>query len=152
MLLSALALRGLRVALPACAWATVGALVGGLTMYLWGAAAPEAAWSLLDRVPAIDPAMQAGVRASLAEHGLAALFLGPLTGTPYKPYAVAAGQQGVSPAAFLLVSVPARALRFVAIVALTHLLARRLPPRRRPIVLALCWLGFYAAYFLHMGW
>lgn len=152
LLVSAVALERLRAALVACAWATAGALAGGVLMYAWGALAPAEAWSALDRVPGIGPAMQEGVRAALAEHGLAALFLGPLTGTPYKLYAVAAGQQGLSLAAFLLVSVPARALRFVLLALLTRAIAQLLPERRRLPVLAVCWLVFYLGYFVHMGW
>lgn len=152
VLLSAIALRHRRAALRASFWATAGALAGGAAMYAWGAVAPDFAWLALDRVPAIHAAMWWQVHDSLAEHGLGALFLGPLTGVPYKLYAVAAGQQALPFAAFLLVSVPARALRFVLIVWLTHAIARRLPEAWGPGVLALCWLAFYTAYFLHMGW
>ncbi|MCP5278999.1 MAG: hypothetical protein H6935_11645 [Thiobacillus sp.] len=156
VLLSAAALHRLKTALVACAWATAGALPGGLALYLWGRAAPAEAWTVLDRVPAIRPAMQADVSASLAEHGLAALFLGPLTGTPYKLYAVAAGQQGFDLIPFLLASVPARAARFVLVCLLAYtvsrLLAGRFSTPARYGILAACWLVFYGAYFAHMGW
>lgn len=152
VLLSATALRHRRPALIACAWATVGALVGGVAMYLWGRADATGAAAFLDRIPGIGPTMLDVVRASLDTHGLAALFLGPLTGTPYKLYAVAAGQTGAAFLPFLLVSLPARAIRFVLVVLLTHAIARRLPARLGPPILAVCWLAFYAAYFAHMGW
>jgi membrane protein YqaA with SNARE-associated domain len=152
VLLSAAALNRLRPALVACAWATAGALLGGALMFAWGTHDPAAAWAMLDRIPAIDAAMQTGVREALGEHGLAALFLGPLTGTPYKLYAVAAGQAGLSLAAFLLVSIPARAVRFVLLCLLVHWISRKLPDAARLPVLAACWLLFYGAYFVHMGW
>jgi membrane protein DedA with SNARE-associated domain len=125
-------------------------------MYLWGTDSPAEAWVLLDRVPGIGFAMQAQVRESLAEEGLSALFLGPLTGTPYKLYAVAAGQQDFAFAAFLLVSVPARATRFVLVCLLAYtvsrLLSARLSTHARYGLLAAVWLIFYAGYFTHMGW
>lgn len=152
VLLSAVALNRLRAALIACAWATAGALIGGALLFTWGAHDPASAWAVLDRIPAIDTDMQASVREALDEHGLAALFLGPLTGTPYKLYAVAAGQTGLSLTAFLLVSIPARAVRFVLLCLLVHLIARQLPSNARLPVLAACWLAFYGAYFLYMGW
>lgn len=156
VLLSALALARLRAALAACAWATLGALAGGAAMYFWGAAAGAEAWSLLDGVPAVDPAMQARVRDSLAREGLPALFLGPLTGTPFKLYAVAAGQQAADLAAFLAVSAPARAARFVLVCLLAYTVSRLLAPRyalpTRYGILAATWLLFYAGYFMHMGW
>ena len=156
VLLTAAALRRLRAALVLCGWATLGALAGGTGMYFWGEQAPAQAWALLDRVPAIAPAMMAWVRTALAQEGLAALFLGPLSGTPYKLYAVAAGQQQLDLAAFLLVSVPARAARFVLVCLLAYtvsrLLAGRLSETRRYGVLAAAWLLFYAGYFFHMGW
>lgn len=156
VLLSAAALNRLKAAMVACAWATAGALMGGIAMYYWGMASPTEVWSLLDRVPAIGPAMQAEVRESMAAQGLSALFLGPLTGTPYKLYAVAAGQQGLALAPFLLVSVPARAARFVLVCLLAYTVSRRLSGRfstpARYGILAGCWLVFYGAYFAHMGW
>lgn len=152
VLLSAVALNRLRAALIACALATAGALVGGTLLFTWGAHDPASAWAVLDRIPAIDATMQSNVRDALNEQGLTALFLGPLTGTPYKLYAVAAGQAGFSLPAFLLVSIPARAVRFVLLCLLVDLIARKLPTRARLPVLAACWLAFYGAYFIHMGW
>lgn len=156
VLLSAAALNRLKAALIACAWATAGALIGGIAMYFWGMSSPPEAWSLLDRIPAINPAMQMEVRESMAAQGLGALFIGPITGTPYKLYAVAAGQQGFSLFTFLLLSVPARAARFVLVCLLAYTVSRLLSGRfstpARYGILAGCWLVFYGAYFAHLGW
>jgi membrane protein YqaA with SNARE-associated domain len=152
VLLTVIALRRLRAALVGCAWATAGALAGGLLMYGWGTAAPAYAWQILDYVPGIGVALQTSVRDAMARNGLAALFLGPLTGTPYKLYAVAAGQQGQSLAAFLLVSVPARAIRFALVSLLAHTISRHVAEPLQLRVLMLCWLIFYVGYFTHMGW
>jgi membrane protein YqaA with SNARE-associated domain len=150
--LSAAALTRLRAALAACVWATAGALVGGLLMYAWGSTSPMDAWGALDRIPGIAPSMAAGVREAMAEHGLGALFLGPLTGKPYKLYAVAAGQRGSGLGAFLLASVPARAIRFVLVSLLVRAISRPVPEPFRLQLLAVCWLVFYVGYFYYMGW
>jgi hypothetical protein len=55
--------------------------------------------------------MFADVETSFRERGLGAIFLGPLTGIPYKIYAVHAPSH-VGEAAFLAATVPARARRF----------------------------------------
>ena len=43
------------------------------------------------------------------------VFFGPMSGTPYKIYAVEAGSRGLSLPAFLVISIPARGIRFVAV-------------------------------------
>jgi len=152
VLLTALALSRLRTALIACIWAVAGALCGGLIMHAWGATAPVEAWAILDHVPAIGPAMEHRVQASMAEHGLVAMFQGPVTGTPYKLYAVAAGQLHMELLPFLLISIPVRGIRFVLAVLLAHAIVGRAPKRLRLSVLAGWWLLNYAVYFSIMGW
>lgn len=155
VLLSWLALRRPRLALLACIAATAGALAGGWLMYQWGGRDLAAGLEVLQAIPAIDVAMTARVGAELEMHGLPALFLGPLQGTPYKIYALQAGALGLSLPAFLLVSVPARLLRFVAVVLLVLALRRWLLPRasgrQAEAVLAGAWVAFYLAYFTLMG-
>ena len=154
--LTALAVRrGLKPALLACLAALAGALLGGVAMYGWGAANPEAARDMLDWVPAIDPAMIAKVRIALREDGVTAMFLGPLYGVPYKIYAVEAAGTGISLAAFLAISIPARMLRFLLLTigswAISAALSGRTSPRFRTGLLAGVWAVFYAAYFTIMG-
>lgn len=153
--LTLVALRDGRAGLLACGGAIVGALAGGLLMYLWGRADPASAAAALDAVPAIGPGMIEDVQRSLVSSGLGALFVGPLTGTPYKIYAVTGGSLGVGLLAFLLVSVPARGVRFV-VLTLAASWASRGPlgawslGRKRVVAVAL-WIGFYAVYFA-MKW
>lgn len=154
--LTALAVRrGLKPALLACLAALAGASLGGLAMYGWGAANPEAARDMLDWVPAIDPAMIAKVRTALREDGVTAMFLGPLYGVPYKIYAVEAAGAGIALATFLALSIPARLLRFmlltVAAWSISAALPRRTAPRARTSLLIVVWAAFYAAYFLITG-
>lgn len=147
--------RGLKPALLACPTALAGALLGGLAMYGWGAANPEAARDVLDWVPGVDPAMIAEVQTSLAEDGAMAMFLGPLLGIPYKIYAVEAAGAGIGPATFLAVSVAARLLRFLVLTTVAHAISAALSghagPRFRTGLLAGVWVVFYTAYFTIVG-
>jgi membrane protein YqaA with SNARE-associated domain len=166
--LTAVALRDRRTALRACLAAVGGALLGGWLMFAWGAREPAAARRLLDRVPAVSPAMLARVEAEIATRGAVAMFLGPLRGTPYKTYAVLAGERsrrdqnrargaGAGPdgddlLVFLAVSVPARLLRFVLLTLVAAWVAARplagWSLRRRRLLHAALWGSFYIVYFL----
>lgn len=154
--LTALAVRrGLKPALLACLTALAGALLGGLAMYCWGAANPEAAREMLDWVPAIDAATIGQVRTALNEDGVTAVFLGPLLGVPYKIYAVEAAGAGIGLAAFLAVSIPARLFRFLVLTvvawAISAALTGRVGPRFRTGLLAGVWATFYTAYYTFFG-
>jgi hypothetical protein len=150
--LSAIAVgRGRRAALRATGWAIAGAVLGGALMHVWGTWDPEGAAAALDRVPAISPAMIAGVRDELERQGIAAVVIGSVTGVPYKIYAVLAQETGLHLPLFLLISVPARAIRLVLVVLIADWinrpLARRLTLPQRYGVLAVAWLAFYGFYF-----
>jgi membrane protein YqaA with SNARE-associated domain len=146
--------RGRRAALLAAGWAVGGAVVGGALMHIWGASSPDAAVAALARLPAISPAMIAGVHADLERLRGAAVVIGAVTGVPYKIYAVLAQEAGLQLPLFLLISVPARAIRFVIVVLvadrLNEMLARRLTPRWRYGVLGIVWIVFYSFYFATM--
>jgi membrane protein YqaA with SNARE-associated domain len=155
VLLSAIAVwRGRRAARRGTAWTIAGAVLGGLLMYGWSVCDFLGVVAMLDRLPAISPAMIMGVRDALGRSGAGGMVIGALTGVPYKIYAVMAPQVGVSLATFLAVSVPARALRFVLVVALSDAISRRLAGRltlrQRAGLLASIWLLFYAVYWAAM--
>ncbi|MGH7645928.1 MAG: hypothetical protein ACREMR_10125 [Gemmatimonadales bacterium] len=148
--LSLVAVRDRRGALIACGWAVAGALAGGLVMYQWGRADPGAARAALDAVPAIGAAMIVEVERGLAATGLPALVLGPLIGTPYKIYAVAGGGLGLGLGPFLLVSVPARGVRFVLVTLVAAWVSRgplaAWPLGRKRAVALAVWVAFYGVY------
>jgi hypothetical protein len=155
VLLSGIAVRcGRRAALAATAWTIAGAVAGGALMYRWGLQDAAVATAMLDRLPAIAPAMIDRVNASLRTEGLAAMAIGAFSGVPYKVYAVMAPGAGIGLGAFLVASVPVRALRFVAVALVAdganRLLAARLTARQRHALLAAVWLVFYGAYFALM--
>ena len=155
VLLSWLALRGLRTALLACLCALCGALIGGTAIWIIAQHDPELLRAVFVHIPAIDSAMLDSVRTQLTTTGLLALFIGPLIGTPYKIYALEAAVLQLGYIPFLLVSIPARLIRFVLVTsivaALNRGLMRRLSLRQRQGLLLACWTGFYAWYFHVMG-
>jgi hypothetical protein len=155
VLLSAIAVwGGRRAALHAAAWTIAGAILGGLLMYRWSVRDCLGVLAVLDRLPAISPAMIIGVRGALERSGAGAMVIGAFAGVPYKIYAAMAPQAGVSLATFLAVSMPARAFRFVLVVALSDAVSRRLAGRltlgQRAGLLASIWLLFYAVYWAMM--
>ena len=106
VLLSWIALHQPRRAWIACGWAVAGALVGGTVMYAWGAVDVDSALAALEHVPAINRTMCDAVGEQFHQQGISAIFLGPISGTPYKIYAVQAGAGRISLALFLLVCRP----------------------------------------------
>jgi membrane protein YqaA with SNARE-associated domain len=158
VLLTLIACRALRPAMKATVAALVGALAGGALMYTFGVREPYTARAFLDHVPAIRPALIADVGKQISESGLLAVLLGPIKGIPYKIYAVEWGARGGSFFVFLLISIPARYVRFVLAAFAARGIARLLEPlthRRAAIeasILAVIWLAFYSFYFTRFGW
>jgi membrane protein YqaA with SNARE-associated domain len=154
--LTRIALRDGRGALLASLAAAAGALCGGALMWAWGAADPAAALAVVERVPAVSPAMLERVRGELLASGWLAVVLGPTRGTPYKLYAVQSAALGMGAAGLLLVTVPARLLRFAGLSLLVTALCRgplaRWSPAARGRAHAASWALFYAAYFALMEW
>ena len=147
---------GLRTGVMAALWATVGALLGGVLLYLWAGADGAGLGRLLDLVPAVSASQIAATKQQMADDWVFATLMGGFTGEPYKLYAAAAGEQRLSLLPFLAVSVVARLSRFLCSVALAHALTsvlRRYGHDRwaRPLI-GLWWIGFYAWYWTRMPW
>jgi membrane protein YqaA with SNARE-associated domain len=151
VLLSWFALRSRRLALLACLWAAAGALLGGTVLWLIGRENSQPVQEVFTYLPAITANMISAVHAQVAEIGLVALFVGPLLGTPYKIYAVEAASLGYGLGIFLLVSLPARLLRFVIVsfvaATLANALAPRLGRRKLQTLHIVFWLLLYGIYF-----
>lgn len=150
-----IAVRDTKAGFRACGFVVAGALLGGAVMYVWGSGDGTGAEVVLDAIPAIDVAMIDGVRRSLVDSGLVALFLGPLSGVPYKIYAVESGALGLGIPLFLLISIPARGVRFVLVTGITAWIAHRPLAAwslgRKRTVAVLLWAAFYAFYFAVKG-
>lgn len=134
-----------------CLWALAGALVGGCIMFGWGFNDKESAENLLVRIPAVDHDMLLEIEKQVHEGGTKALFIGPITGRPYKAYATYAGTSEVNAVIFFLVSIPARILRFLALAWLSTAISKRFlrqqSDRTRTLLPIAIWVAFYAWYF-----
>ncbi len=129
-----------------------GSLAAGMVMYWLGAQHAAAARNLVAAVPFVSAHMTAVVDAGFARDGVWSMLHGPLSGIPYKVYAVYAPSY-VALLPFVLVSVPARLMRLVAswaLFAAGGALARRWIaawPRAALVVYALYWSAVYAWYW-----
>lgn len=155
VLLTWIALQSYKRALTACVWALGGALLGGSILWFIGRNDPEPARALFASLPGIDRGMIENVTSQVENEGLVALFIGPFIGTPYKLYAVEAGNLGIGLAAFLLVSVPARLMRFalaaLLVGAVSHVLQKRFQLSVLRGVHVVAWIAFYTWYFNAMS-
>jgi hypothetical protein len=142
---------------PRRAWrhvvaAILGALLGGSLMFAWAARDAVSARSVVAHVPFVRANMFAKVAASYAKRGVGAVFLGPLTGIPYKIYATEA-PGFVGRGRFLAATVPARGYRFVTVLIVFGIagwiLRRYLGRTDRQLALwnAVFWVVFYSAYW-----
>ena len=157
VLLTLIACRAVRPAVKATITALAGALAGGALMYSFGVRDPDTAQVFLDHVPAISPELIDEVRRQVSVSGLAAVLLGPLKGIPYKIYAVEWGAQERSLVPFLMISVPARYLRFFLASIAARAIAKIIQPfthHRASIeaaILVAVWVAFYSFYFTRLG-
>jgi membrane protein YqaA with SNARE-associated domain len=146
--------RGVKGATRASIIAAIGASVGGVIMYVWSTGDPVTAREAVLAVPAISEAMAQRAEAAMAENWFVATFLGPLTSTPFKVYAILAPAAAASLPAFALAAIAARLPRFFAVsigVSLIgRFLSRWLSERQRLGVLIGAWLLFYAVFFTLM--
>lgn len=148
--LSIIALKGSDVGLVASLYALAGALTGGAVMFYWGKADIEKVTRILHRIPAIPAKDIQKVRDSLQRSGVSAIFFGPLFGIPYKIYASYA-HLITTVFIFLLISIPARGVRFVLTALITpYLFARFLPDAPYVLqvqIVTVSWFMFYLMYF-----
>ncbi len=142
---------------PRRAWrhilaAVAGAVCGGALLYTWAAHDPSAAHKAVAQVPFVTANMMAKARASYAIHPLAAVFLGPLSGIPYKIYAIEA-PQFLGRVTFLAATIPARAERFLLVwlffgcVGTALRRYGRATPSQLTILYGFLWVAFYAFYW-----
>lgn len=155
VLLTWIALQSYKRAFTACLWALAGALLGGCVIWFIGSNDPDPARALFSSLPGIDTGMIVHVKSQVEKEGLIALFVGPFIGTPYKLYAVEAGNLGIGLAAFVLISIPARLMRFAFAVifagVVSHFLRKRFQLSVVRTVHVVAWVVFYAWYFYAMS-
>jgi membrane protein YqaA with SNARE-associated domain len=146
--------RGNRAAKFASLYAAIGAAVGGVIMYLWSVGDFDAALAAVERVPAVSQSMVGTAAWNMGENWIVATFLGPLSATPYKVFAVVAPHEGAPLLAFALASVLARLPRFLIVsvgaALIGRVLSRWLSERQLTWLLIGAWLLFYAVFFALM--
>lgn len=151
VLLSWIALKNTKRACMSCFWALAGALAGGSLMYLWGIKNPGKALSVLDYIPAISLNMIQDVHSDLEKTGIWTMLTGPLYGIPYKIYAVQSANMGINYVIFILISVPARLVRFIIVTLIFGYVSQDLPKSwtitTKKILHIIVWSVFYLIYF-----
>jgi membrane protein YqaA with SNARE-associated domain len=132
--------------------AVLGAVCAGALMYVWATKNPAQANRIVAKVPFISQGMFDKVRTGFQRRGIAALFLGPLSGIPYKIYAIEApGRFTLSE--FAAATAPARAWRFILVClfagAAASLLRQKWHKTRRQLatIHGVAWILFYAFYW-----
>ena len=149
--LSWIALHSFKRAMWACLWALLGALIGGAFIWYMGLVNADALRAVFLSIPAINEGMMNNVRDQLQNSGLVALFIGPFVGTPYKLYALEAAQLGYGLFIFLLISIPARLMRFIIVTivsaAASRALNRFVGIRTLQVMHVCVWVAFYSWYF-----
>ncbi len=142
---------------PGRAWrhilaAIAGSVIGGMLLFNWSSSDPRSAHEAVARVPFITERMFAKVHEGYRMHGLGAVLLGPLSGIPYKIYAVEA-PEFLGRAAFQWGTVPARGERFLFVWAVfggAGSLLRRFrgrPASQLALLHGCFWAVFYAIFW-----
>lgn len=153
--LSLVAIFSLRRVWQHIAAAITGAAAGGALIFLWAQTHPDSATAVVNKVPFVTKQMFAKVDMSFQTRGLSAVYLGPLTGTPYKIYAVAAPRFVPFPS-FLFVTILARSWRFILVSLLSGACAGALRKygnatlRQLTRWHALAWTAFYIFYWMRI--
>ncbi|MBD3654453.1 hypothetical protein [Kangiella sp.] len=136
-----------------CSITLIGALLGGTLMYYWGQYHFATAYEWVESVPAISDELMVTVKDKMQSSGIWSIMTGPLQGLPYKTFAIQAYAAGISIEAFLLISIPARLLRFLAITYVARLIVRgllnNLQSKQLVTIWAVVWVLVYGLYFYH---
>lgn len=132
-------------------FALLGAVVGGSIMYVLGRYNIISIAAFLELIPDINSERLLEVEEVLKNEGLTAIFMGPIKGIPYKIYASYSGALALNFMLFILISIPARAMRFVLTVLITNLVSeiilKKVSLRNKKIILILIWITLYTLYF-----
>lgn len=156
VLLSLVSIFSLRRVWRHIAAAVAGAVAGGALMFFWALANPDSARAAVTKVPFVTEQMFAHVHAGFRKSGILAVYVGPVTGTPYKIYAVAA-PKFLSFTSFVVATAPARGWRFILVslfsAACAGVLRRGWNKSLRQLTLlhALAWTAFYIFYWTRIA-
>ena len=138
---------GFRRSFQGAVIATAGAVVGGLVVYAWAAVDPAFLTSAMQLLPGIDQSMINAVGADVATNGNGALLAGPWQGRPYKLFALASGDMGLSPISLALLTIPGRLARFAVSVAVASYLRWFFARWMSEQTMIGLWAGFWALIY-----
>ena len=145
----------LRSGLIACFYSLIGALIGGLVLFFWSSTDQVTARHLLEGIPGINSGMINDVNQEIIDQGLVAILFGPLSGTPYKIYAVQAAGLGANIWMFMFISIFARLIRFILVTTVCHYVLKLInvmvDKKYNLKILIIGWIIFYVFYFSVMG-
>lgn len=145
---------GVKRALALGLSAALGAVAGGAVMIAAADHDASAVNALLDAVPAISTGMIADARAAMTEDWPMAVFVGAVTGVPFKIFAVQSAIMQIPAVSFLSIGFAARFARFALAVLLARAAVAGLRKAGKERFAAPAWLGFwclfYAFYFSAM--
>ena len=156
VLLSLVSIFSLRRVWRHIAAAVAGAVAGGALMFFWAQSSPDSTMAAVKKVPFVTNQMIAHVDAGFHKSGILAVYVGPMTGTPYKIYAVAA-PKFVSFTSFALATIPARGWRFILVSLFSAACARVLRKswhkslQQLTLLHALAWTAFYIFYWTRIA-
>ena len=135
----------------ACFAAALGALVGGVILFVWASLSPHSATNALLALPAIDEALIARANAQLTEFGVPAFFIGAFSGIPFKLYVLSAATGSLALPLLIAIALPVRLARFWLVALIARMISdgalTRRPLRLKIAVWLIAWLVFYALYF-----
>jgi membrane protein YqaA with SNARE-associated domain len=156
VLLSFIGFQSYKKGFIACGYALIGALAGGYLMFVLGANGINRLDNIFDYIPALSPEMIYRVDEELTTDEYEAILLGQLRMTPYKLYAAHAGAQHFNLLGVMLISIPARGLRFLLSALLIPFVAHCFPKRYsdqfKYRLLVLYWIFTYIYYFSITPW
>lgn len=150
VIISFVALQGYTFGIESSLYALGGALLGGSIMFYWGRSSLEKILLIFLKLPAIRQIDLERVRKDMQKYDSISMMWGPTLGIPYKIYAVYAHLFS-SFWFFILISIPARMIRFVLVavtvpVVMESLFSSASFPMRFSILLVI-WIVIYVAYF-----
>lgn len=152
--LSLVGIGRLKKSLIACVIAALGAVLGGALLYLFAAVHFDEISKFYNHIPAISPHLQQTVESQLKLNGIWAVFFGPIQGIPFKLYILYAAELKLPLWVLLVVSFPARLIRFVLVTLAVHWISKSLlrfmPLRLVYALTVILWCLFYGFYFTLM--
>ena len=101
----------------------VGSTLGGIMTFSFASYQPEAATAILPHLPTVQPHAVERANSMLAERRVMAFWAQPLSGLPFKTFAVLGAAQDMDPWQVMSISTAARALRMGSTGGIAALLA-----------------------------